>query len=142
MYKNKVIFIPSIFLSIVIISTVLLFPIFEVYSTNRAQDIGDKMTDDAEDTARDIGKGLKELAGKSNSDIDSMLNNDDDDSTDKSELEKLYNKCVNTRVIAGLDTDSCIDPNSSNDDNDVKDEDDNDDEKNNDNKNSKKENKE
>jgi hypothetical protein len=138
MYKNKVIFIPSIFLSIVIISTALLFPILEVYSTNRANDIADDITDDAEDLSRNIGKGLEKLTGKSNSDIDSILKDNNPDSTDKDELEKLYNKCVNTRLIAGLDTASCIDPDSSNDDNDVKDEDDNnDDDKNKDDKNSK-----
>ena len=71
----------------------------------------------AKDTAREIGEGLKKL-GKidSSSDIDDSsidINNDNDSTDYQNELEKLYNKCVNTRVIAGLDTDVCIDPNDS-----------------------------
>lgn len=109
MNKNSKIFlIPAIFLSLILTSTGFFLPIQEVDSTSRA----DEITDDAEDTVREIGKGLEKL-GKIDSDIDS-INNNDDDSTDKEELEKLYNKCVNTQVIAGLDTDVCIDPNDSN----------------------------
>ena len=105
-------------MSLILTSTGFFLPIQEVNSTSRAdeitdnaEDLADEIDDSADDLENTIGKGLEKLV-KVDSDIDSI--NNEDDSTDKEELEKLYNKCVNTRVIAGLDTNVCIDPSGSN----------------------------